>query len=89
MHYGDGGDDLGSSSTRRRAATDPTGLAAASAASDEEEEELDQPPSPPKNKECEQCSKKHAGTYGGGRFCCAHCARHFSIVRRWDKKQGR
>lgn len=90
-HYGDGDNDsgaLGSASTRRRAATDPTGLAGAPAESDEEEE-LDQPPSPPKNKECEQCHKKHAGTYGGGRFCCAHCARHFSIVRRWDKKQGR
>lgn len=43
----------------------------------------------PKDKECEQCKRKHAGTYGGGRFCGAHCARHFSIVHRWEKKQAR
>ena len=46
-------------------------------------------PSPVKNKSCELCKKMHAGTYGGGRFCSAHCARHFSIVQRWEKKQGR
>ena len=43
----------------------------------------------PKNKVCELCQTKHSGTYGGGRFCCSHCARHYSIIHRWEKRQGR
>lgn len=55
----------------------------------EEEPAGPRSPSPVRDKSCELCKKMHAGTYGGGRFCSAHCARHFSIVQRWEKKQGR
>jgi hypothetical protein len=81
VHFGD---DDPFAAERGRATTDPGMDSAAAAAAGASSKPRS--PSPPRDKDCEVCSHKHSGTYGGGRFCSAKCARHFSIRKRWDSK---
>jgi hypothetical protein len=81
VHFGD---DDPFAAERGRAITDPGMDSAAAAAAGASNKPRS--PSPPRDKDCEVCSHKHSGTYGGGRFCSAKCARHFSIRKRWDSK---
>lgn len=74
------GDSPQPAAARAKDASEREGTAEESS-EEEEEDKL------PLDKSCELCGKKHNGQYGGGRFCGAHCARQYSIVHRWEKKQ--